>query len=63
MRKILIIASREYWAMVATKAFLLTLVLMPVMMGGGIVVQESLPAAGQSRRQADGRPGRDGRAT
>ena len=42
MRKILIIANREYWAMVATKAFLITLVLMPVLMGGGIFVQERL---------------------
>ena len=42
MRKILLVAKREYWAMVATKAFLITLVLMPVLMGGGIVVQEAL---------------------
>jgi ABC-type Na+ efflux pump permease subunit len=42
MRKILIIAKHEYRAMVATKAFMLMLVLMPVMMGGGIFVQERL---------------------
>jgi ABC-2 type transport system permease protein len=42
MRKILIIANREYRAMVATKAFVITLVLMPVMMGGGIFFQERL---------------------
>jgi ABC-2 type transport system permease protein len=37
MHKILTIAHREFSAMVATKAFLLSLVLMPVLMGGGIV--------------------------
>ena len=42
MRKIWIIAVREYRAMVATKAFLIMLVLMPVMMGGGIFIQERL---------------------
>ena len=42
MRKILIIAKREYRAMVATKAFVITLVLMPVLMGGGIFFQERL---------------------
>jgi ABC-2 type transport system permease protein len=42
MRKILIIAKREYRAMVATKAFMITLVLMPILMGGGIFVQEKL---------------------
>jgi ABC-2 type transport system permease protein len=42
MRKILIIANREYWAMVATKAFLATLVLVPVLMGGSIFFQQKL---------------------
>ena len=42
MRKMLIIAKREYRAMVATKAFVITLVLMPVLMGGGIFFQERL---------------------
>ncbi|MCX7428161.1 MAG: ABC transporter permease [Planctomycetia bacterium] len=42
MRKILIIAKREYRAMVATKAFVITLVLMPILMGGGIFFQERL---------------------
>jgi len=37
MHKILTIAHREFSAMVATKAFLLSLVLMPILMGGGIV--------------------------
>ncbi len=39
MRKMLVIAVREYQAAVRTKAFLITLFLMPVMMGGSIVVQ------------------------
>ena len=38
MRKILTIARREFFAMVATKAFLLSLTLMPVLMLGGVVV-------------------------
>jgi len=42
MRKIMIIANREYWAMVATKAFLITLVMMPILMGGGMFVQQKL---------------------
>ncbi len=42
MRKTLIIAKREYRAMVATKAFLTTLILMPILMGGGIFFQERL---------------------
>ncbi|MBL8864801.1 MAG: hypothetical protein JNK93_04495, partial [Planctomycetia bacterium] len=36
MRKILTIAKREYLAGVRTKAFLVSLILMPVMMGGSI---------------------------
>jgi ABC-2 type transport system permease protein len=42
MRKILLIAKREYRAMVASKAFVITLVLMPIMMGGGIFFQQKL---------------------
>ena len=42
MHKILMIARREFRAMVATKAFLISLILMPVLMGGGIVFQERL---------------------
>jgi ABC-2 type transport system permease protein len=42
MLKTLIIAKREYRAIVATKAFVLTLVLMPIMAGGGIFFQEQL---------------------
>jgi ABC-type Na+ efflux pump permease subunit len=42
MYKIFVIARREFRAMIATKAFLVSLILMPVLMGGGIVVQERL---------------------
>ncbi len=38
MRKAFVIAAREYRAAVRTKAFLVSLVLMPVMMCGGIVL-------------------------
>ncbi len=38
MKTILTIAHREYTAMIATKAFLLTLVLMPLMMAGGLII-------------------------
>jgi ABC-2 type transport system permease protein len=37
--KILVIAAREYRAIVGTKAFFVALMLMPVLMGGGIAAQ------------------------
>ncbi len=39
MHKTFVIAMREYQAAVRTKTFIITLVLMPVMMGGGVGVQ------------------------
>ncbi|MEM8681538.1 MAG: hypothetical protein AAGF97_19505, partial [Planctomycetota bacterium] len=42
MRKILTIAAREYRAMVATKAFLLSIIMMPVLMFGGIIAMKLL---------------------
>lgn len=39
MRKIIVVAMREFLAAVRTKAFLVSIFLMPVMMGGSIVVQ------------------------
>ena len=42
MRKIITIAVREYKAMVATKAFLLSIIVMPVIMLGSIVVMSLL---------------------
>jgi len=38
MRKMIVVAVREYLAAVKTKAFLISLILMPVLMGGSIVV-------------------------
>ncbi len=39
MRKIATIARREYQALVRTKAFLISLIVMPIFMCGAIVVQ------------------------
>jgi ABC-2 type transport system permease protein len=39
MRKVLVIARREYLAAVRTKAFLITLLVVPLLMGGSIAVQ------------------------
>ena len=39
MRKVFVVAAREYKAAVRTKAFLITLLAMPVLMGGSLVVQ------------------------
>jgi ABC-2 type transport system permease protein len=39
MRKVFVIAAREYRASVRTKAFLISLVMLPILMGGSIVVQ------------------------
>jgi ABC-2 type transport system permease protein len=39
-RKTRIIATREYSAAVRSKSFLITLVLLPVMMGGGLIAQK-----------------------
>ncbi len=60
MRKVWIIAVREYLAAVRTKAFIISLSLMPVLMGGSIVMQiifkkiedgRALCGVGQSRRE------------
>jgi ABC-type Na+ efflux pump permease subunit len=40
MRKVFVIARREYLAHVATKAFIISLVLVPILAVGGIVVQK-----------------------
>ena len=39
MRKVWVIAARDYNAAVRTKAFLIGLLIMPVMMGGSLVMQ------------------------
>src|SRR5262249_10136416 len=42
MRKIIVVAVREYLAAVRTKAFIIGLLIMPIMMCGSIVVQALL---------------------
>src|SRR5579872_6454849 len=39
MRKVLVIAARDYNAAVRTKAFLIGLLIMPIMMGGSLLMQ------------------------
>lgn len=39
MRKVLVIAAREYNAAVRTRAFLIGLLMMPLLMGGNVLVQ------------------------
>ena len=39
MRKVLVIASREYQAAVRTKAFLISMIVLPTMIGGSVVIQ------------------------
>jgi ABC-2 type transport system permease protein len=46
MKKILIIANREFWAIVGTKAFLLSLAIMPLMMFGGFLAIQLLQDRG-----------------
>jgi ABC-2 type transport system permease protein len=47
MRKILVIAAREYQASVKTKAFIISLVVMPLLMGGSILVQVLVKGVGE----------------
>ena len=49
MRKIWTIAKREYGAMVATKAFLISIALMPVLMFGGIFIASRAQKVGDVR--------------
>ncbi len=46
MRKVWIIAVREYRAIVGTKAFLIAICLMPILMFGGIFIQKMLEGRG-----------------
>ena len=48
MRKIMTIAMREYRAMVATKAFLISIAIMPILMFGGMAAAYFLQKAGSS---------------
>ncbi len=47
MRKILTIAAREYRAMVGTKAFLFSILMMPLLMFGGIFAMDALSNTGE----------------
>lgn len=40
MRKTLVVAIREYLAAVKTKSFLISLILLPIMMSGGVIAQK-----------------------
>ena len=51
MRKIFTIAVREYRAMVGTKAFLLSIVMMPVLMLGSLLAVELTRSAGQIKER------------
>jgi ABC-2 type transport system permease protein len=51
MNKMLAIARREFTAMVVTKAFVFTLVLMPILMFGGIVLLPSLQKLGGKKER------------
>jgi ABC-2 type transport system permease protein len=42
MRKVIVVAVREYQAAVRTKAFIITLVAMPILMGGGVLLSVAL---------------------
>jgi ABC-2 type transport system permease protein len=46
MNKLIVIAQREFMAMVGTKAFLVTLIMMPVLMFGGIFLMPLLSKMG-----------------
>src|SRR5688500_14830947 len=46
MRKLWTIAKREYGAMVATKAFLVSITLMPLMMFGGMLIASRMEKMG-----------------
>lgn len=51
MRKILTIAIREYRAMVGTKAFMISIIMMPVLMLGSLLAIELLRNAGQIKER------------
>lgn len=51
MRKIFTIAAREYRAMVGTKAFIFSMMMMPLLMFGGIFAMEILSQTGEIKDQ------------
>ena len=52
MTKILTIAMREYRAMVGTKAFMISLIMMPILMFAGIIAMELLKDVGQTKQRS-----------
>lgn len=52
MRKIVTIAIREYKAMVATKAFLISIVMMPILMLGSLLAVDLLKNVGEVKERA-----------
>ena len=46
MRKMLVIAAREYRAAIGTRTFIISLVMIPALMGASVLVQCWLPATG-----------------
>lgn len=51
MRKTLVVAAREYQAAVRTKTFLITLVAMPLLMGGSVLVQWLTKDIGSTKKK------------
>ena len=51
MRKIFTIAAREYRAMVGTKAFMFSMLMMPLLMFGGIFAMDLLSRTGDIKDQ------------
>ncbi len=51
MNKILTIAVREYRAMVGTKAFMISIVMMPILMSAGILAMELFKDVGQTKER------------
>lgn len=52
MKKVLAIAVREYRAMVGTKAFLISIIMMPVLMLGGIFAMELMQKVEQTKERS-----------
>ena len=51
MRKILTVAAREYKAMVGTKAFLVSIIMMPILMGGSVIAMQLLKNIGEVKER------------
>ena len=51
MRKIWVVAKREYKAAVLTKAFLISVALMPLLMGGSILAETLLKGVGTAKER------------